>query len=116
MAKTICDNCIHDGVCGLEGHLDEALTFCANKSTGVPMKRGHWYHNTSKYVSELDAYFIQACCSCCNKYSDRVDQYTKIMSNETCSHCGADMRNDSNLMETEVEGLFLNFEQGENND
>lgn len=27
----ICDNCIHDEVCGLEGHLDEALTFCANK-------------------------------------------------------------------------------------
>ena len=57
-----------------------------------PVKRGHWYHNTSKYVSELDAYFIQACCSCCGRYSDRIDQYSQIMSNETCSHCGADMR------------------------
>lgn len=56
-----------------------------------PVKHGHWYHNTSKYVSELDAYFIQACCSCCNRYSDRIDQYSQIMSNETCSHCGADM-------------------------
>lgn len=60
-----------------------------------PMKRGHWYHNTSKYVSELDAYFIQACCSCCGRYSDRIDQYSQIMSNETCSHCGADMRGDA---------------------
>ena len=58
-----------------------------------PIRRGHWYDNTYRYVGELDAYFIQACCSCCNRYSDRIDQYTKIMSNETCSHCGADMRN-----------------------
>ena len=36
----ICDNCIHDEVCGLEGHLDEALTFCANKVADVqPVKR-----------------------------------------------------------------------------
>lgn len=57
-----------------------------------PIRRGHWQDNTYRYVGELDAYFIQACCSCCNRYSDRIDQYTKIMSNETCSHCGADMR------------------------
>lgn len=59
-----------------------------------PIKKGHWYHNTSKYISELDAYFIQACCSCCGKYSDRVDSYSTIMSNETCSHCGARMIKD----------------------
>ena len=57
-----------------------------------PVKRGHWYHNTSKYISELDAYFIQACCSYCGRYSDRIDPYTATMSNECCSHCGADMR------------------------
>ena len=28
---TICDNCIHDCVCGCEGHLDEAMTFCADR-------------------------------------------------------------------------------------
>ena len=55
-----------------------------------PVKRGHWYDNTYRYVGELDAYFIQACCSCCGRYSDRIDQYSQIMSNETCSHCGAD--------------------------
>ena len=59
-----------------------------------PIKKGHWNHNTSKYISELDAYFIQACCSCCGKYSDRVDSYSTIMSNETCSHCGARMDGD----------------------
>ena len=57
-----------------------------------PIKRGHWYHNTSKYVSELDAYFIQARCSCCCRYNDRIDQYSQVMSNEHCSYCGADMR------------------------
>ena len=67
-----------------------------NASDVKPVKHGHWYHNTSKYVSELDAYFIQACCSCCNRYSDRIDQYSQIMLNETCSHCGADMRGEKN--------------------
>ena len=61
-----------------------------------PVKHGHWYHNTSKYVSELDAYFIQACCSCCGKYSDRVDSYSQQMSNECCSHCGARMDGEQN--------------------
>lgn len=60
------------------------------------IKKGHWYHNTSKYISELDAYFIQACCSCCGKYSDRVDLYSTIMSNEMCSHCGARMNGEKN--------------------
>lgn len=36
----ICENCIHDEVCGLEGHLDEALTFCDNKAADVqPVER-----------------------------------------------------------------------------
>ena len=60
-----------------------------------PTKQGHWYDNTYRSIGELDAYFIQACCSCCNRYSDRLDQYTKIMSNETCSHCGARMDGES---------------------
>lgn len=34
--KTICDNCIHDDVCCLEGHLEPALKFCGDKiSTGT---------------------------------------------------------------------------------
>ena len=35
----ICENCIHDKVCGLEGHLDEALTFCADRISDVQEKR-----------------------------------------------------------------------------
>lgn len=66
-----------------------------------PVKHGHWYDNTYRYVGELDAYFIQACCSCCNRYSDRLDQYTKIMSNETCSHCGARMDGDNHEVYTD---------------
>ena len=29
--KTICNNCIHDDVCGMEGHLEPALKYCFNK-------------------------------------------------------------------------------------
>ena len=62
-----------------------------------PVKHGYWYHNTSKYISELDAYFIQACCSCCGRYSDKIDAYSQIMSNENCSHCGTRMDGDKNV-------------------
>jgi hypothetical protein len=58
------------------------------------VKHGYWYHNTSKYISELDACFIQACCSCCGRYSDKIDSYSQTMSNENCSHCGARMDGD----------------------
>lgn len=103
----------------LDGSVDTSYEWCecvrlaikALETADVkPVRHGHWYDNTYRYVGELDAYFIQACCSCCNRYSDKLDQYTKIMSNETCSHCGADMR-DNNLVKTEVEGLYLNFEK-----
>ena len=36
--KTICDNCIHDDVCGMEGHLEPALKFCANKISTDTLK------------------------------------------------------------------------------
>ena len=53
---------------------------------------GKWVDNKSQYIKELDAYFIQAKCSVCGRYSDRIDNYTSIMSNECCSHCGAKMK------------------------
>lgn len=89
--------CCREGI-ALNKQLIEWLTELKELKTAdvQPVKYGHWYDNTYRYIGELDAYFIQACCSCCNKYSDRVDQYTKIMSNETCSHCGANMRGDEN--------------------
>ena len=37
---TICDNCIHDDVCGLEGHLEPALKYCGWKSEKRP--QGEW--------------------------------------------------------------------------
>lgn len=30
MTKTICENCVHTATCKDEGHLDPALTFCAD--------------------------------------------------------------------------------------
>lgn len=56
-----------------------------------PVKRGRWTDNVYKYVKSLDAYFIQAKCSVCGRYSDRIDIYSKFMSNECCSQCGARM-------------------------
>lgn len=77
----------------ISGYITERLLEIPSADV-QPIKKGHWYHNTSKYISELDAYFIQARCSCCGKYSDRVDLYSTIMSNEMCSHCGARMDGD----------------------
>ena len=36
--KTICDNCIHDSVCCLEGHLEPALKFCGDKISTNTLK------------------------------------------------------------------------------
>lgn len=57
-----------------------------------PVKHGKWIENTYKYIKELDAYFVQAKCTVCGRYSDKIDIYTGYMSNECCSHCGARMR------------------------
>lgn len=60
-----------------------------------PVKRGKWIENTYKYIKELDAYFVQAKCTVCGRYSDKIDIYTGYMSNECCSHCGARMGQES---------------------
>ena len=35
MTKTICENCVHTATCKDEGHLDPALTFCADRVFSV---------------------------------------------------------------------------------
>lgn len=60
-----------------------------------PVKHGRWTDNVYKYVKSLDAYFIQAKCSVCGRYSDRIDIYSRFMSNECCSRCGARMDGDT---------------------
>lgn len=60
------------------------------------VKHGRWIDNVYKYVISLDAYFIQAKCSVCGRYSDRIDIYSKFMSNECCSRCGARMDGEQN--------------------
>lgn len=84
----ICDNCIHDEVCGLEGHLDEALTFCANKVTDVqPVKRGRW---------DFQGYQLFKCTNCTKIYTQ--EQLEDIGENWTfpnfCPNCGAKMIKD----------------------
>ena len=66
-----------------------------------PIRRGRWI------ISDDVEHFIAVCSEC-----GRTEDSRDIKDMPYC-HCGADMRNDSNLMETEVDGLFLNFEQGE---
>jgi len=59
--KTLCDNCIHDDICGMECHLEPALKYCANKISAdtlslfqkplvvlrlsdlIPYLRGSWF-------------------------------------------------------------------------
>ena len=93
LRQAICENNRDEFLRGLQTALKAISCNDVILASDVqPIKRGHWYHNTSKYVSELDAYFIQARCSCCCRYNDRIDQYSQVMSNEYCSYCGADMR------------------------
>jgi hypothetical protein len=50
---TICDNCIHDDVCGKEGHLDEAMIFCADAQ---PVKR--WISVDDRLPEEIGYYLV----------------------------------------------------------
>ena len=87
----ICDNCIHDEVCGLEGHLDEALTFCANKVVDVqPVKRGRWEEREG-YGGWGDTYYR---CSVCGNDWAFEDGTPKDAEWDYCPKCGADMRGD----------------------
>lgn len=54
-------------------------------------KCGTWEDVVFEHVDELDAYFIEAKCSCCGRYNQRISAYTYDMSNKYCSLCGADM-------------------------
>lgn len=71
--------------------VDEAMPAADVK----PIRHGRWTDNVYKYVKSLDAYFIQAKCSVCGRYSDRIDIYSRFMSNECCSRCGARMDGDT---------------------
>lgn len=95
----ICDNCIHDEVCGLEGHLDEALTFCANKVADVqPVKRGLW---------DFQGYQLFKCTNCKEMFTQ--DQLEAMQNHKDCEewtfpnfcpNCGSDMRGDENGTKT----------------
>lgn len=98
MAKTICDNCIHDGVCGLEGHLDEALTFCANKSTGVLVKRGKWIDDdTQPKIIGINA--TQICSVCRHEAFWDTDYGQEVTLFDYCPYCGADLRDEESNKE-----------------
>ena len=89
---TICDNCIHNDVCGLEGCMEEALTFCVHKVSNVTrqsVKRGKWEHLVSRKSGFH--YEVGARCSCCNEYTITVC-LCEAMPFEFCPHCTADMR------------------------
>lgn len=57
-----------------------------------PVKRGKWEEHHATYIKQLDAWFVQAKCSCCGRYSDKMDNYSQYLDLEYCSHCSADMR------------------------
>lgn len=58
------------------------------------VKRGKWEDTISCFIDKLGAYYITSKCSQCSEWSDKIDEVAH-MSNEYCSHCGADMRGDT---------------------
>lgn len=87
----ICETCIHDEVCGLEGHLDEALTFCDNKATDVqPIRYGKW-----KYYKNNGIMYVFECTNCKQKillHLEELNRDDEPQNYNFCPHCGADMR------------------------
>lgn len=76
---TICDNCIHDNVCGLEGHLDEAMTFCADVQ---PVRRGRWIHFNDDGII--------FCSECKHEAYWDTDYGQQLF--DYCPYCGARMK------------------------
>ena len=104
LKMTICDNCIHDEVCGLEGHLDEALTFCANKATGVqPIRRGRWI--TSHPVDIAKEFKCTACGGLIE-----LPVFAKKCYYDFCPNCNADMRD---VPDTEVDVASIRMNRGD---
>lgn len=98
--RKYCESCKFYSVLGCQSTLicRDGNRFIA---AGIqPVKRGRWINTNTPN---------QLRCSCCD-IIHFIAQYPHGEINY-CPNCGADMRNDSNLMETEVKGLFLNFEQ-----
>lgn len=88
---TICDNCIHRDVCTDEGHLEESLTFCADKIEERP--QGTW-------ISSTDGY---RCDNCYGKLWYRSNY---------CPNCGADMRGGgSKELKEEDLGAYANYDK-----
>lgn len=86
---TICDNCIHDEVCGLEGHLEPAMTYCDWKEE--KRLKGEWI------ICNQDLEGIHKIqCPFCNYYkgSDFGGLITLTFDRfpPFCENCGADLR------------------------
>lgn len=95
---TICDNCIHDDVCGIEGHLDEAMIFCADVQ---PVIHAHWICGEEKGFRTYNPLWYCSNCGGQIRYDTRMRQYQKIKRpvwevNAFCRKCGARMDGDTN--------------------
>lgn len=61
-----------------------------------PVRHGRWTDHHCKHIEQLNANLIQAKCTYCGRYSDKIDAYCRYLDLEYCSHCGADMRKETN--------------------
>lgn len=79
---TICDNCIHDEICGLEGHLEPAMTYCAWKEEKRP--QGKWIVIGEEQGAVGIIYKIRKCDKCGWEHS-------LVIPDDFCPKCGAYM-------------------------
>lgn len=79
---SICDRCIHDEVCGLEGNHEEAIAFCSE----IMPKIGYWVGIDEEPHEDYE-------CSCCgyvvSTFTVNIEPHTEY---KYCPNCRCRMQ------------------------
>ena len=56
-------------------------------------KKGKWLNHHALWIGHeaIEGWFLQAQCSLCKRYADKLDPYCRFIDYEYCPHCGAKM-------------------------
>lgn len=78
---TCCGDCIHNAVCGIDGHIIKCEHF-KNKADFVEVKHGKWILTKTEHGWNCCEYPSEYTCSVCGRTETQEEPYC---------HCGAKM-------------------------